>query len=283
MTIDTLSFQRTTDTLSLFQQGQLGGSPQSTIKADSDSLQLAQIHSAQEVISGFEGTPIPYSPRTDDAIALTLLACFFLSSIALARGKKFLSQQVKDFVLHRERTSIFDSSTAADVRYLLVLVLQTCVLAGITFFNYFHDMCPALMEHVSSLLLLGIYVGFCLVYFLLKWLLYMFLGWTFFDKNRTNMWLESYSALIYYVGFALFPFVLFLVYFDLSFINLIIIGSIILIFTKILMFYKWIKLFFHQFGDLFLLILYFCALEIVPCLLLYQGMVQINDVLLIKF
>ena len=64
MTIDTLSFQRTTDTLSLFQQGQLGGSSQSTIKADSDSLQLAQIHSAQEVISGFEGTPIPYSPRS---------------------------------------------------------------------------------------------------------------------------------------------------------------------------------------------------------------------------
>lgn len=274
---DTLSSQNA-DTLSLLQQKQI-----SPAKADSDSLQLADLHAVQEVDSGFEGTPISYSPRTDDAIALTLLACFFLSSIALARGKKFLSQQVKDFVLHRERTSIFDSSTAADVRYLLVLVLQTCVLSGITFFNYFHDTSPALMDHVSSLLLLGIYVGFCLAYFLLKWLLYMFLGWTFFDKNKTNIWLESYSALIYYVGFALFPFVLFLVYFDLSLTNLVIIGSIILIFTKILMFYKWIKLFFHQFGDLFLLILYFCALEIVPCLLLYQGMVQINDVLLIKF
>ena len=274
---DTLSSQNT-DTLSLLQQKQI-----SPAKADSDSLQLADLHAVQEVDSGFEGTPISYSPRTDDAIALTLLVCFFLSSIAMARGKKFLSQQVKDFVLHRERTSIFDSSTAADVRYLLVLVLQTCVLSGITFLNYFHDTCPALMDHVSSLLLLGIYVGFCLAYFLLKWLLYMFLGWTFFDKNKTNIWLESYSALIYYVGFALFPFVLFLVYFDLSLTNLVIIGSIILIFTKILMFYKWIKLFFHQFSGLFLLILYFCALEIVPCLLLYQGMVQINDVLLIKF
>ena len=111
----------------------------------------------------------------------------------------------------------------------------------------------------------------------------MFLGWTFFDKNKTNIWLESYSALIYYVGFALFPFVLFLVYFDLSLTNLVIIGAIILIFTKILMFYKWIKLFFHQFGALFLLILYFCALEILPCLLLYQGMIQINNILLIKF
>ena len=274
---DTLSSQNT-DTLSLLQQEQI-----SPAKADSDSLQLADLHAVQEVDSGFEGTPISYSPRTDDAIALTLLACFFLSSIALARGKKFLSQQVKDFVLHRERTSIFDSSTAADVRYLLVLVLQTCVLSGITFLNYFHDTCPALMDHVSSLLLLGIYVGFCLAYFLLKWLLYMFLGWTFFDKNKTNIWLESYSALIYYVGFALFPFVLFLVYFDLSLTNLVIIGSIILIFTKILMFYKWIKLFFHQFSGLFLLILYFCALEIVHCLLLYQGMIKMNNILLIKF
>ena len=274
---DTLS-SRSADTLSLLRQNQT-----SPAKADTDSLQLVDLHAVQEVDSGFEGTPISYSPRTDDAIALTLLACFFLSSIALARGKKFLSQQVKDFVLHRERTSIFDSSTAADVRYLLVLVLQTCVLSGITFLNYFHYTCPALMDHVSSLLLLGIYVGFCLAYFLLKWLLYMFLGWTFFDKNKTNIWLESYSALIYYVGFALFPFVLFLVYFDLSLTNLVIIGSIILIFTKILMFYKWIKLFFHQFSGLFLLILYFCALEIVPCLLLYQGMIQMNNILLIKF
>ena len=274
---DTQSAQRA-DTLPLFQQGQTA-----PVKAASDSLQLTAAHTTQEVESGFEGTPIPYSPRTDDVISLTLLVCFFLSSIALARGKRFLSQQVKDFVLHRERTSIFDSSTAADMRYLLVLVLQTCVLAGITFFNYFHDTCPALMNHVSPLLLLGIYVGFCLAYFLLKWLLYMFLGWTFFDENRTNLWLESYSTLIYYAGFALFPFVLFLVYFDLSLTNLIVIGSIILILAKILMFYKWIKLFFHQFSGLLLLIVYFCALEIVPCLLLYQGMIQMNNILLIKF
>ncbi len=46
--------------------------------------------------SGFEGMPLPYSPRTDDVVALILLTCFFLSSFALARSKKFLSQQAKD-------------------------------------------------------------------------------------------------------------------------------------------------------------------------------------------
>ncbi|MDD3036456.1 DUF4271 domain-containing protein [Bacteroides sp.] len=244
---------------------------------------MTEYHSAQEYAPGFEGEPLSYSPRTDDAIALTLLACFFLSSIALARGKKFLTQQVKDFMLNRERTSIFDSSTAADVRYLIVLTVQTCVLSGIIFFNYFHDVRPVLMERIPPLFLLGIYTGFCLVYFFLKWIIYMFLGWVFFDKNKTNIWLESYSTLIYYVGFALFPFVLFLIYFDLNQANLVIIGLAILIFTKILMFYKWVKLFFHQLDTLFLLILYFCALELVPCLLLYQGLVQINNILLIKF
>ena len=87
--------------------------------------------------SGFEGIPISYSPVRYDVIALTLLACFFLSSIALLVERSFSTQQVKDFVLHRERTSIFDSSTAADVRYLLVLVVQTCVLTGIVVLQLF--------------------------------------------------------------------------------------------------------------------------------------------------
>ena len=66
---------------------------------------------------------------------------------------------------------------------ILVLVLQTCVLSGITFLNYFHDTCPTLMDHVSSLLLLGIYVGFCLAYFLLKWLLYPLIKHQYFSEN----------------------------------------------------------------------------------------------------
>ena len=114
-------------------------------------------------------------------------------------------------------------------------------------------------------------------------MLYSFLGWVFFDKNRTSLWLESYSTLIYYLGFFLFPFVLFLVYFDLKIIFLVSIGLFLIIFTKILMFYKWLKLFFDNISGIFLLILYFCALEIIPCLLLYQGLRELNNILVIKF
>ena len=79
-------------------------------------------------VVGTEGIPIPYSPRMDDGITVVLLCCFFLSAYVLSRSRKFLLQLVKDFLLHRERTSIFATSTAADMRYLLLLILRRCSL-----------------------------------------------------------------------------------------------------------------------------------------------------------
>lgn len=128
---------------------------------------------------GTEGIPIPYSPRMDDAVAAILLGCFFLSAYVLSRSRKFLLQLVKDFLLHRERTSIFATSTAADMRYLLLLILQTCVLSGVFFFNYFNEVRPDLVTYVPPLWLLAIYIGICLTYLFLKWLVYSSLGWIF--------------------------------------------------------------------------------------------------------
>ena len=86
-----------------------------------DTLAAVDLQTVSETVTGVDGISIPYSPRTDDGLAMILLGCFFISSYVLARSKKFLLQQVKDFMLHRERTSIFASSTAADMRYLLLL------------------------------------------------------------------------------------------------------------------------------------------------------------------
>ena len=63
----------------------------------------------------------------------------------------------------------------------------------------------------------------------------------------------------------------------------VIIGLFLMFFTKILMFYKWIKLFCSNLYGILLLILYFCALEIIPCFIVYRGVLQLNDYLIINF
>lgn len=229
------------------------------------------------------GIPLPYSPERDDCVSWVLLCCFLLSSYALSHSHKFLFQLAHDFVVHRERASIFAISTGTDLRYLFLLLLQTCVLSGLFLFVCSGSLISELGGYSSSLPVLGGYVGCCVLYLFVKWLLYSCLGWIFFNRNTVSFWLESYSTLLYYLGFGLFLSILFIVYFHIPLQISVIIGLVLLGLVKILILYKWIKLFCHNlFGGL-LLILYFCALEIIPCMMLYSGLTQLNDYLTINF
>ena len=230
-----------------------------------------------------QGLPLPYQPGRDDTLALLLLCCFLLSSYILAHSRKFLFQLGKDFIMHRERTSIFATSSETDIRFLLVLILQTCVLAGVYLFICFNGLYPGFVYKIPSSLLLAGYTAICVSYFLLKWLLYKLLGWIFFDKETAGFWIESYSTLLYYMGFGLFLSILMTVYLNFSLQSCVIIGLFLLGLVKMLTFYKWTKIFCHNLFGGFLLILYFCALEIIPCIMLYSGLMQLNDYLTIKF
>ena len=226
---------------------------------------------------------LPYSLFMDDGIAVILLCCFFLSAYVLSHSKKILFQLARDFFLYRERGSIFSTLTGADMRYLLLLLFQTCILVGVAFFCYFYEQHLPLVLHVSPLFLLGVYVGISILYFFLKWLLYLFIGWIFFDGSKTSVWLESYSTILYYLGFVLYPFLLAVIYFDYGLYFIITFALSLAIFVKLLMLYKWIKLFCANLHGSIFLILYFCALEIVPCFILYHGMGCLNEFMTIKF
>lgn len=234
------------------------------------------------IAGNIEGIPLSYAPRMDDGLALVLLGCFFLSGYVLSRCRKLLVLLGRNYLLNRERTSIFATSTTADMHTLLLLILQTRLLLGIYLFLYFIEVQPLLLTRISPFPLWVIYVGFSLLYFLAKWFLYSFIGWIFFDKVRRQIWFESYSTLLYFIGFILFPFVLLLVYFKLHVAMYLIIGLILFVFVKILVLFKWIKLFCSNLYGCFLLILYFCALEIAPCFIFFKGMAELNEYLIIK-
>ena len=227
------------------------------------------------------GLPFSYLPRTDDLIALILLLCFFFTAFILAKRKKSLLLQVQSLCSKRERSSIFAANTNFEIGTLLLLLFQTVILGGLVVFNFFNDTSPALMVDFPPSLLLGIYIFACLVFLLFKWLLYSLLGWVFFDKIKTKLALQSYLTLVYSLGFMLFPLVLLLVYFDLDLFYLVVFGVTLLLVVKLLMFYKWLNLFFDTLGGLLLFILFFCALEIIPYLLSFMGLIVLNYLLII--
>jgi len=232
--------------------------------------------------SGLVGTSLPYRLRTDDGITGLLLLCFILTSYVFAFGKKSIIEHAKNLFSRKEQIDFFGKATASDLRHRIMLRLQTCILMGLFIFDYFHDYNPLMVNQKSIYCILGIYIGICLVFYAAKWMLYRFLGWIFFNKSTTAAWVISYSTIINYLGFCFFPLILLMVYFDLSTSIILIIGLILIIFAKILMFYKWLKFFFNDLHGLLYLIVYFCALEILPCFLLVQGLLQTNIILQLK-
>jgi hypothetical protein len=232
--------------------------------------------------TGFEGTPIPYFPGMDDMFAYIFLVCFFISVYVLGRNIKLISQLGKDFSFKKERKTIHPESAITYMNSLPLLVIQTCILVGIGIFVYFHVEIPLVMEKINHFLLLVIYVFVFFLYLVWKRLLYTFLGWIFFDKDRSGTWFDSYYMLVCYAGFIIFPLIALTVYLDFSYNVLVILFLIVFIIIKTLIFHRWLRLFLIDLHGLLRFFLYFCALEIIPCFVTYQGLVQLNK-FLIKF
>jgi hypothetical protein len=229
------------------------------------------------------GIPLPYQLRTDSAVVLLLLVCFLLTSSVLVRGKKYMVQKAKHFLSSGARTTYSDEVPASDTRYTLVLVMQTCMLAGLLIYDYFSDHNPLLFERVPRTLLLGGYILSVMAYVFAKWLLYAMVNSVFFTPVQNHAWQSAYFSVLAGAGLLLYPLSLCLVSVGISSEILPFLYAFIIIITKILFFYKSVSNFFKTFRGSMHLILYLCALEIIPDFVAWKGVIFANDILILKF
>ena len=233
---------------------------------------------------GVAGDPKPYASRNDDVITSLLLACFVLTLLAFSRSMPFIARQAKDFfyVQHREDSPTM-TETTSEFRFQFFLVIQTCLLlALITFFYTLENVANTFILQ-SQYQLVAIFSGCFIVYYLLKALLYEIVNLVFFDKKKNEQWFKSQLFTVAMMGIALFPVVMLRCYFNLPMQTTMICVIILLILVKISSFYKCFVIFFRHNAIPLQIILYFCALEIVPLLSLAGVLVSIVDYLKINY
>lgn len=230
--------------------------------------------------SGMEGIPLPFRLGTDAVVSLLLFFGVFLGIYVFYAGRKYLSQQLRGFSSFRVRDGSFDAPATASGRVRFSILLQVSLLLGIGAFVHFHGVCfpplPGSVLHPA--LFLGILA--CLAYVLVKCVLFLFLGWLFFDRSRTALWIDSYLAVVYGASVLLYPVLLLSVYAGCPADVLAASFVTVTIMAKICVFYNCIKFFSIKFCGLFYLIVYFCALEIMPCLTMYKGLSMLSNLLL---
>lgn len=230
---------------------------------------------------GVAGDPVPYRFKTDNFVTIVLLLSFFLVVWVISRSRHFLQMQVKDFFHSRgERGNLFSETVDTKFRGQVFLIFQTCFVLGLLFFDYTQERQVEVFNQVSPYRILGLSVALTGVYYALKTGLYAFVNSIFFSPAQRVGWTQTYLLSVLGTGLALLPVALFVIYFDMNFDAMAHTVVCILVIDKILLFYKCSRTFFdYTFGWVHLF-LYFCALEIVPLLILLRTMVYANSYLL---
>ena len=98
-----------------------------------------------------------------------------------------------------------------------------------------------------------------------------------------GQWRHTQIFLYALEGVLLFPIILLQVYFSLSLHAALIYTLIVMLFIKMLAFYKSYTIFFKRMGASLQIILYFCTLELMPLMALVGILVYTNNYLTIIF
>ena len=227
--------------------------------------------------SGMVGEPIPYLLHTDWLVTSILFLCIILTSLTLSKEKKYLYQQLKTSMMSRERSSMFNETVTSGTLYKFLLILHACLMLGFCMYYYYANRLPELFERISHGWLLSGYALSTSLFILLKSMLYRFVNGVFFQKVKNSLWIVSFFNLLIWLGILLLPILLVIVYFDISSpLSFYMIG-ILIIFAKISLFWMGFSNFFEKIHGAFHLILYFCALEILPDLLYWKGMELLSN------
>jgi hypothetical protein len=228
---------------------------------------------------GVAGDPVAYTVRNDDAITCILLFCFMLPIVVFSYSRHIITHQLKAF-FHPMRN---DSTTFTTSRFMYFLGIQTCLLMGISYYFYtIHFVTDDLLID-TPYILIGLFSVVCFMYIIGKQLVYHLVNTVFFDSKRNGHWTWTLAFITALEGIALFPAVILQVYFTPSFQNILFYIVFVIILTKILTFYKCWNIFFRQKGVYLQIILYLCALEIVPMLVLWGVLVMITNELKVIF
>ena len=231
---------------------------------------------------GVAGDPVTYNMSNDSILSGTLLLCFVCTMMAFAASRNFIFRQVKN-LFYIPKTEDASEATSGEMRALLFFCIQTSLLLALLYFFYVRSYVADTFVVSDEYLIIGIFFAVILSYFLAKIIICSIASITFFGGKKNGQWIRTLLFLTAMEGLLLYPAILLLGYLNVAHQTIIYYVLSVVILVKILSFYKCYVIFFRQIGLFLQIILYFCALEIVPLAALWGGLEVMTNALKINF
>ena len=224
----------------------------------------------------FDGEEIPSTLASNSWVITLLILSFVFFAISYRRGAKYLRYTFESLFKINMRGNMLDETTINENQLKLSLLTITFVTEGIAIYYTWIDKIVTNSKHILPAIALCITI--CALYYLAQRLVYNILGNIFSDKQQTQLFDDSFTKINLFIGLFLTPFILLMIFVPGVVPVASIICLIIFILSRLIIIYKGIIIFSLQIFGLLYLILYLCALEITPLLLLKRLVISVYNI-----
>lgn len=226
-------------------------------------------------LNEYAGIPIESGQLFGDVLFSSLLVLFFCFSNIYNTNAKLVMYTFRSLFHVKERQVLLSITSGGVLFFRSFMIFQMLLLVSVALFNAarIFNRIDSTVSELQQLFILMTIFGIILVYHMLKQLLYFVVGSLFFEEYQYRLWKNGYNSVQIVFGVTLYIPVLWLIfvpkYLDVAFILLL----VLFIFSRLVIFYKVIRIFDNKGSNILYLILYLCAQEILPLILLYEGLI----------
>ena len=265
---DTVTSPATADTVAHYTPQYLDGFPV-TAAADT-SLGSIDTLAVMEVPPKGEAVPFARSPLHDTPSMVLLIAGLIAVALSYHTGYKYIENFFHYMFSTRRRENMFEDHTVNETSILAALIANTCIVEG--FFIYMAvqllrpDLAPSLQG--NTFLHIGAFCAIAVGFYAIQWLIYKMMGYTFSDKEGTKLWLDGFKATQALLGLVLLPILVLLMVYTSHGKMLLSVAALLYLVARVIFIYKGFRIFYSNLSSYLYFILYLCAVEIVPLVIL---------------
>ena len=210
--------------------------------------------------------PFARSPLHDTASMSLLLAGLLAVALCYHTGYKYIENFFHYMFSTRRRGNLFEDHTVNETSILAALIANTCIVEGFIIYLTVQLLQPALAAKLQANVFphIAAYCGLAAGFYIIQWLVYKVLGYTFSDKIGSRLWIDGFKSSQAFLGLLLLPVLVLLMLYPAHGKMLIGVAAILYLVGRLIFIYKGFRIFYSNLSSIVYFILYLCAVEIVP-------------------
>ncbi len=219
-------------------------------------------------LDGLEGTPHPVGVGDDNGVLAVITAMFLVMLLSFRHCRRLFATLFQELLGMRQRANVFDEHTSNETQMMVLMAVQWSVYTGLLGYAALSRMYPLDPggAFVHTLMLICLTAS----YYVFQLCAYSTLGYTFTTRAGKRHFVQGFTASQSLLGFLLIIPALVAIFYPEAGDVMLKVAAVCYLVARMVFIAKGFRIFYTKIFSLFYFILYLCALEIIPLIILYR-------------